>query len=312
MKKTPLALTLSAACWLSFASITPVMAQGGPDPNVQMIVFPIAKQGSQQFIVTPKGFHLAIPGKGIDKNAKEVVVYQDAEKNYWYINKHGEPTPVDPQVLQSVYAQAQQQANAANAAQMAGQYQGGPPPQQYTGQPPVQQTTIVEQPNNSGGGSGTGAALAGMAGVAGGMVAGAAMSGAWSNPSYYGVPYGTPLYHGEGGNNYYMNNGNKAYVNNQQYNKQVTANQYNNNKQAANTFNNKSGNSAFDQWNKQGQWKDKDQWSKGLQNASGKAAGRFGGAAEEGRHFGGGEDGHHFGGDGGRFGGGRRGGGRRR
>lgn len=310
MKITALALTVSIACLLSFASISPVVAQtNGPDPNVSMIVFPIVKQGSQQFVVTPKGFHIAIPGKGIASNAKEVIVYQDAEKNYWYVNKHGEPTPIPPQQVQDALMQVQQQMNAANAAQMGGQYQGGQPPQQYAGQPPVQQTTIVEQPNNNGG-NGTGAAVAGMAGMAGGMVAGAAMSGAWNQPSYYGVPYGHPLYHGEGGNNYYVNNnGEKAYVNNQQYNKNVNAaaTQYNNNKQAANTFNNKSANSAFDQWNKQGQWKDKDQWSKGLQSASG----RFGGA-EEGRRFGGGEEGHRFGGDGGRFGGGRRGGGRRR
>jgi hypothetical protein len=200
------------------------------NPQVAMIMLRVEHNKGQDFIITPKGFKAQIPGKGIASSAKAVAVYQDQQKNYWYIDKHGEPTPVRPEVVQSVMAQfgaevQQTQAVAPLASGVAGTAGGAP----------VQQTTIVQQPAASGGSSGMGSTM----GVASMAMSGAALGmsiGALSNSShggYYGMPYGKPMYQ-ENHHYYYNNNSKKVYVSPNNHTKQT-----------------------FDQWNKQGAWNDR-------------------------------------------------------
>jgi hypothetical protein len=226
-----------------FSVIRPTLAQQqqpeiapAQNPQVAMIMLRIEHNKGRDYIITPKGFRAQVPGKGIASNAKAVAVYQDQQQNYWYIDKHGEPTPVKPQVVQSCMAQFQAQIQKNQAAQ---NFAGGTV-QMGNGGAPVQQTTIVQQPS-SGGGSGAGAAM----GVASMAMSGAAMGmsiGALSNSghNYYGVPYGHPIYQ-DNHHYYYNNNSKKVFVNQNVSNK-----------------------AAFDQFNKMGSWNNRSAWSKNL------------------------------------------------
>jgi hypothetical protein len=46
-----------------------------------MTLLPVVHQGSQDFIITPRGYHVAIPGTGIARDAKQVAIYQDPQGN---------------------------------------------------------------------------------------------------------------------------------------------------------------------------------------------------------------------------------------
>jgi hypothetical protein len=212
----------------------PAAAQ--PSPQVAMIMLRVEHNKGKDFIVTPKGLRAQVPGKGISSKATAVAVYQDPQQNYWYIDKNGEPTAVRPQVLQSVMAQfnaevQQRQTVAPLASGVAGTAGGAP----------VQQTTIINQP--AGGGSGGGGGAMGMAsmamsGTALGMSIGALSEN--SNHGYYGVPYGKPIYQ-DNHRYYYNNDSKKAYI--------------------APNSNNKE---YFNQFNKQGNWNDRQNWQKNV------------------------------------------------
>jgi hypothetical protein len=216
--------------------------------QLAMTLLPIVHQGDLTYIITPKGFKVQVPGSGVAKNAPAVAVYQDPQRNYWYINKKGEPTPVKPATVQSVMAQLSAQYNAAAAQQ---QVQAMPPQmmQQQPAQAPVQQTTIIQQPGTSSGGSGVvagvNAAAAGM-NLAGGILNATSAYGNYgAYGGYHGVPYGRPIYpsYANGHNNYYYNNssGNKTYVNA-----------------------NKNNSAYLNEFNKQGTWNNRSQWSKNI------------------------------------------------
>ena len=212
-------------------------APGQSSPQVAMIMLRVEHNKGKDFIITPKGLRAQVPGKGIASNAKAVAVYQDPQQNFWYIDKHGEPTPVRPEVVQSAMAQFQAQIQQN---QMATPNLGGGIAQPGNGAP-VQQTTIVQQPAGGGGGGGAGAmgaASMAMSGTALGMSIGA-MANSGHN-SFYGVPYGHPIYN-DNHHYYYNNNSKKVFVN-------------------PNT-NNKA---YFDQFNKQGAWNDRSNWQRNL------------------------------------------------
>lgn len=102
MKKKILVPLLQAG--IIFGITLSAEAQNSAQP-VSMILLRVEYNEGRQYIVSPKGFKAAIPGTGIAKDAQEVAVYQDPKKNFWYIDKHGQPTKVDPKVLQSVMEQ---------------------------------------------------------------------------------------------------------------------------------------------------------------------------------------------------------------
>lgn len=49
--------------------------------GMAMTLLPVVHQGSQDFIITPRGYHVAIPGTGIARDAKQVAIYQDPQGN---------------------------------------------------------------------------------------------------------------------------------------------------------------------------------------------------------------------------------------
>lgn len=255
---------LIAAATAAFAASSiwtaAAFAQAPMENGMAMTLLPVIHENGRQFIITPRGYKVEVEGNGIASNAQQVAVYQDPERNYWFINKHGQPQQVPAQVLQSVYAQLQAQMNVQGGAPGVGAPYGQPYPAGYPQQPPVQQTTIVNQPpadSSSSSGSAAGTAL--MAGVGGfaGAAVGSALTNDYYKTPYYGVPYGTPIYRGGAHNNgnsyyYYNNNGTKNYVN---------ANEQNAN--------------IFKQYDQQGNWKDRNNWANNPQ-----AQGQFQNAAQ--------------------------------
>ena len=207
---------------------------GSPNQQVAMIMLQVSHDKGHTYITTPKGFRAEVPGKGIASNARAVAIYQDPQQNFWYIDKHGEPTEVKPDVVRSAMMQFQGEVQQNHMAGQAMQ-QGGMPVgmpgmagMAGTGTAPVQQTTIVQQPaSGSGGGSGgagamMGAASMAMSGTALGMSIGAMANSGHNN--FYGVPYGKPIY--QDNHHYYYNNDSKKVFVNPNSNTKATFNQF--------------------------------------------------------------------------------------
>lgn len=264
-----------------FTSSTFSLAQmpsqtGGPE-QMAMIMYPVEMGADgKQYITTKAGYKINVPGLGIAPNASAIAVYKDPGNNYWYIDKSGNPTPVSGEQMQSVMNQMQAQAMQRGRVQ-AGQYpqgmpgqQGMPNPNMYGQNPyaqnvapgaypqtgtPQQSVVINEQPpsnsnasNSSSGNSSSGSSAMGTGlAAAGGAAVGALMSNAIynnNNEPYYGgyggVPYGAPVYRGAAAGQYYYKhpNGNNVYI-------------------APNSTNA----AAFNQYDKQGTWDNRQQWS---------------------------------------------------
>jgi hypothetical protein len=236
---------------------SPVISQTEVN-GVTMSVYPVERgTDGQQYITTPKGFKVTVPGLGIAPEANEVAVYRNDKNEFWYVDQKGVTVPVTHDQLQWTVAQIQHQQATRNiqiekSAAMAEPY--GVPPGVVPGSalgaglpigaippaavptmvpygvPPGVQpgsTVIVNQQPVQGTSAGTTAAISGLA-AAGGAMAGSAIAGSmYNHGSTYGVPYGVPMYHAEG-HTYY--NG----VNGMHY--EVPAN-------AANHYN--------DEWNRQ-------------------------------------------------------------
>src|SRR5208337_4925280 len=78
----------------------PVLAQS---PNVSqtevngvtMSLYPVEKgAGGQQYITTPKGFKVTVPGINIAPDAHEIAVYRNDKNQFWYVDRNGTTQPV--------------------------------------------------------------------------------------------------------------------------------------------------------------------------------------------------------------------------
>jgi hypothetical protein len=198
--------------------------------GVTMSVYPVERGADgQQYIITPKGFKVTVPGLGIAPEATEVAVYRNDKNEFWYVDRKGITQPVTHEQLQWTVAQIQHQQATRNiqieksaavaepygvppgvmpgAAMGAGVPFGAVPPAAMPGMVPYgmvpatqpASTVIVnQQPATQGAGVGTTAAISGLA-AAGGAMAGSAIAGSmYNHGSTYGVPYGVPMYHAEG------------------------------------------------------------------------------------------------------------------
>jgi hypothetical protein len=256
--------------------------------QVTMTLFKIEKNHGQKFLVTQAGDKIPISGDQLAKDATSLAVYRDANANYWFINKYGNPTSIPPEKVQW--------AINVVKSERAAEFQGYQPAANTTNSSgssaPVQQTTIIQNPNGSSSGGAAGTAVTAAAAMGGGLLGGMIGGAIDDNNHYYGMPYGAPMYHDGAGMYHYNPEGSKVYVNNEHTN------------QVANQFNNV------------GDWDHRNQWQNNLQNDH--PAANDGNLANHAKSFSGSHEGwggfHHF--DGGAFhrfdGGAFRGGGFRR
>ena len=90
-----------------------------------MLIYPVVRGADgNQYLITPSGKEVTIPGLGIAPNATQVSVYRDQANHFWYTNMNGQQVAVTPQQLEA----AQVQLNAQPSG-------GAMPPQM---QPPTQ------------------------------------------------------------------------------------------------------------------------------------------------------------------------------
>src|ERR1700733_11719595 len=78
--------------------------------GVTMSVYPVERGADgQQYITTPKGFKVTVPGLGIAPDATEVAVYRNDKNEFWYVDRKGVTQPVSHEQLQWTVAQIQHQ-----------------------------------------------------------------------------------------------------------------------------------------------------------------------------------------------------------
>lgn len=232
-----IALTVSLGC------IMPEQAAGqGQSPTVSMVTLQVVPgQNGQEMVVTPRGQVVPLPGPGVNSNV--VQVYMGSQGGYWYVDRNG--NQVD---LTGAVANMQARMQAANFNSQVPQYAPAP----------VTVNNYTSQNGESSGSSGSGGSGMGTAVAAGlGAATGAALTTALTEPNYWrGVPYGTPVYYGNGYKPYYTNHGgNNVYVDNQHnVNANANVNQVhaNNYQQQQNWYNKqvKDNSAQYQNWQK--------------------------------------------------------------
>src|SRR5215470_7227659 len=115
--KVATALVLSLL--LAPAVSGPVQSQSSNQSGasgISMIMYPV-QRGSDglQYLITPAGHRVHIPGLGIAPNASQVSVYRDASNQFWYTNINGQTTAVTPKQLEWAQAQINAQSGAPPA-----------------------------------------------------------------------------------------------------------------------------------------------------------------------------------------------------
>src|SRR5215470_17552436 len=119
--KVATALVLSLL--LAPAVSGPVQSQSSNQSGasgISMIMYPV-ERGSDglQYLITPAGHRVHIPGLGIAPDAAQVSVYRDQSNHFWYTNLKGQVTAVTPEQLDFASAQINEQSGAPPA--MTGQ-----------------------------------------------------------------------------------------------------------------------------------------------------------------------------------------------
>lgn len=134
MKKSSrisLLLSLSLVLGLHLPSTAQVgNLAGSPGSNssngITMMLYPVVRGADgNQYLLTPTGKQVTIPGLALAANATQVQVYRDNANNFWYTNVNGQQVAVTPQQLEIALQQINAQSQATMPPQMV------PPPQAY-------------------------------------------------------------------------------------------------------------------------------------------------------------------------------------
>ena len=263
--------------FITASMFLPALGQGQMEPPAQisgvtMSIFPVERGADNlQYITTPKGFKVTVPGLGIAPDAHEVAVYRNNANQFWYIDQKGATQPVSASQLQWTLAQINQQETLRNIESGGAGIQPGRPEMPIENRPGMpmgvqpgmmqpgmmqtmpmqgqvmQQTPTVVVQNQQPTGAASAAMVGGLAAATGAMAGTAIASSMYGqNKGYCGIPYGAPCY-GNAGHYYYHGadgiheipaNANNHYMD--QWNHQQ---QYQNNSQDRhNAYNNLNGN----------------------------------------------------------------------
>lgn len=97
------------------------------NPGISMTIYPVVRKADgKQYLITPSGKEVTIPGLGIAPDATQVSVYHDMNRNFWYNDTSGRPVAVTPAQLEAAQAQMNAPAGAGGMPQ-----QMMPPTQSY-------------------------------------------------------------------------------------------------------------------------------------------------------------------------------------
>jgi hypothetical protein len=138
--KSSQGITFLLALAVSASLSIDVNAQSGnasSGSGISMIMYPVVRgTDGKQYLITPSGKQVTVPGLVISQNATQVPVYRDQANHFWYTNKSGQQVAVAPVQLEAVQAQINAQSGG-----------GGMPPQMV----PPTQSVYSSTPAYSGG-----------------------------------------------------------------------------------------------------------------------------------------------------------------
>lgn len=128
--------TQSIAIFLSMAALAflplDTLAQQGYQPSnqwanqqgnqagngISMTIYPVVRNADgNQYLITPSGKQVTVPGLVIAPNANQVSVYRDQANHFWYTAMNGQQVAVTPEQLEAAQAQINMQSGGGNMPQ---------------------------------------------------------------------------------------------------------------------------------------------------------------------------------------------------
>ncbi len=114
-------LSQSIAIFLSMAALTflPLETEAQPvnqagNGGISMTIYPVVrKPDGNQYLVTPSGKQVTVPGLVIAPNAAQVSVYHDSANRFWYTAMNGQQVAVTPEQLEAAQSQINAQSGGA-------------------------------------------------------------------------------------------------------------------------------------------------------------------------------------------------------
>lgn len=86
--------------------------------GISMTIYPVVRQADgNQYLITPSGKQVTVPGLVIAANANQVSVYRDQANHFWYTAMNGQQVAVTPEQLEAAQAQINMQSGGGNTPQ---------------------------------------------------------------------------------------------------------------------------------------------------------------------------------------------------
>ncbi len=90
--------------------------QGGN--GISMTIYPVVRKADgNQYLITPSGKEVTVPGLVIAPNANQVSVYRDLANHFWYTAMNGQQIAVTPEQLEAAQAQINMQSGGGGMSQ---------------------------------------------------------------------------------------------------------------------------------------------------------------------------------------------------
>lgn len=124
-----IALLLSIAV---LAILPPDTKADSSNNGISMTIYPVVRGADgKQYLITPSGKHVTLPGLLIAQNATQVPVYRDQANHFWYTAMNGQQIAATPEQLEV----AQRQINAQSGGGMPTQTMTPPAQSYYSSNP---------------------------------------------------------------------------------------------------------------------------------------------------------------------------------
>lgn len=108
---------------LAFLPLDALAQQGYQAGNqagngISMTIYPVVRHADgNQYLITPSGKQVTVPGLVIAANANQVSVYRDQANHFWYTAMNGQQVAVTPEQLEAAQAQINMQSGGGNMPQ---------------------------------------------------------------------------------------------------------------------------------------------------------------------------------------------------
>ncbi|MBA3992278.1 MAG: hypothetical protein C0469_02040 [Cyanobacteria bacterium DS2.3.42] len=114
-----IALFLSMVA-IGFLSPDSMAQQGNQTANggISMTIYPVVRKADgNQYLITPSGKQVTVPGLVIAPDSTQVSVYRDQANHFWYTAMNGQQVAVSPEQLEAALAQINAQSGSGSMPQ---------------------------------------------------------------------------------------------------------------------------------------------------------------------------------------------------